>query len=438
MALHWRNTAMPPTPPRIIIKLNPAVASVPYQDGAQAALSGAAQFAWNSLTAAFPALGLSLNRLLKTQSQDQVQTLLNRAASNSGLTPPDLLNVMAIDFSGAIDVDALLNAVRALPFVEFAYVESPTALAVDPSNDPLAVAQVHLAPAPFGVEAFFAWSVPGADGTNVRFCDIEYGWNLTHEDLAGAGITPLNASVPGNDLHSTACLGIVVGQDNDRGIIGLAPKAKAAVVSALQPTLPDAFVLAVGFLQAGDVLLIEVQTAAGGPVEIDPHVTMLIHALTLLGIVVIEPAGNGHLDLDGTLRADGTSLQRGSFNFVDSGAIMVGARQALVRDPMSFTSFGSRVDCHAMGEAIVTTSVAPAQYMGLIPGTGFGGTSGASAIVAGAAVVSQGIARGRGQNLTPAQMRTLLSDAAFNTLSNNPAADRIGVMPNLKEIEQQI
>lgn len=423
--------------PRIIVKLNPALASLPYQDGAQAALSGAAQFAWNTLTATFPALGLSINRLLQTQSQSQLQSLLNQAAAHSGQTPPDLLHVMAIDYSGAVNVDTLLSAVRALPFVEFAYVESPTALAVDPSNDPLAVAQVHLAPAPFGVEAFFAWSLPGSDGTNVRFCDIEYGWNLTHEDLVGAGITPLNASVPGNDLHSTACLGIVVGQDNDRGIVGLAPKAKAAVVSALQPSLPDAFLLAVGFLQAGDVLLIEVQTL-GGPVEIDPHVTMLIHALTLLGIVVIEPAGNGHLDLDGMMRADGTSLQRGSFNFVDSGAIMVGARLALTQNPTTFTSFGSRVDCHAAGEAIVTTSVAPAQYMGVVPGTGFGGTSGASAIVAGVAVVAQGIARAQGQNLTPAQMRALLSDAAFNTLSANPAADRIGVMPNLKGISMQI
>jgi hypothetical protein len=40
------------------------------------------------------------------------------------------------------------------------------------------------------------------------------------------------------------------------------------VVSALQPSLPDAFVLAVGFLQAGDVLLVEVQNNFGGPVEI--------------------------------------------------------------------------------------------------------------------------------------------------------------------------
>jgi hypothetical protein len=52
------------------------------------------------------------------------------------------------------------------------------------------------------------------------------------------------------------------------GIVGLPPNATAAVVSALQPSLPDAFVLAVGFLQAGDVLLVEVQNNFGGPVEI--------------------------------------------------------------------------------------------------------------------------------------------------------------------------
>ncbi|MFI6870558.1 S8 family serine peptidase [Nocardia sp. NPDC050406] len=430
---------MPDVAPRIIVKLDPGQVSVPYQDNAHLALGGFAQLAWNTLTASFPGVDLALNRLFSTQSEGQVRALLDAAATNSGLTPPDLLNVMAVDFPRGIDPEGLLGFVRALPFVEFAYVETPTELAaVDPSNDLLAAAQFHLLPAPFGVEAFFAWSLPGADGANVRIADIEYGWDLTHEDLVGGNIAQLNASVPGHALHSTACLGILVGQDNDRGIVGLAPQAKAAVVSALQPSLPDAFVLAVGFLQAGDVLLIEVQSAGGGPVEIDPHVTMLIHALTLLGIVVVEPAGNGRQDLDALLRADGTSLQRGAFNFVDSGAIMVGARQALVQDPMSFTSFGSRVDCHAAGENIVTTSVAPAQYMGILPGTGFGGTSGASAIIAGTAAITQGIARARGTTLTPTQLRTHLSNPTFNTPTNNPATDRIGVMPNLKEIAARI
>ena len=69
---------------------------------------------------------------------------------------------------------------------------------------------------------------------------------------------------------------------------------------------------------------------------------------------------------------------------------------------------------------------------------GFGGTSGAGAIVAGAAVVLQGIARARGTLLTPDRMRDLLSDRGFNTSSANPSSDRIGVMPNLKEASQHI
>jgi microbial collagenase len=224
-------------------------------------------------------------------------------------------------------------------------------------------------------------------------------------------------------------------------VIGLAPRCTAAVASALQPTLPDAFPAAVGFLQAGDVLLIEVQGAANRPVEMDPHVAMLIRALTLAGIVVIEPAGNGMTDLDTIVRADGTGFQRGAFNFVDSGAVMVGARQAAVRARASFSNFGSRIDTHAFGEGVVTTSAAPGQpYRGILGAAlpGMGGTSGASALIAGAAVVLQGIARARGTTITPNRMRTLLSDPSFNTPTDNPSSDRIGPMPNLDAAAEHI
>jgi hypothetical protein len=69
--------------------------------------------------------------------------------------------------------------------------------------------------------------------------------------------------------------------------------------------------------------------------------------------------------------------------------------------------------------------------MGLNPAAGdpgFGGTSGASAIIAGAAIVLQGIARARGTELTPSRMRDLLS-GPFNTSSPDP----IGVMPDLEQ-----
>ncbi len=124
------------------------------------------------------------------------------------------------------------------------------------------------------------------------------------------------------------------------------------------------------------------------------------------------------------------------FNFFDSGAILVGARQAAVRARMPFSCFGNRVDCHAWGEGIVTTSSVAGPfgpYMGLNPiagDRGFGGTSGASAILAGTAIILQGIARAQGTLLTPTRMREILS-GSFNTGTDNP--DNIGVMPNLRE-----
>ena len=84
--------------------------------------------------------------------------------------------------------------------------------------------------------------------------------------------------------------------------------------------------------------------------------------------------------------------------------------------------------------------VQPAGGAGVNPlagDTGFGGTSGASAIVAGCAIVLQGIARARGTPLTPDRMRTLLS-GPFNTPSNDPGVDRIGVMPDLREAANRI
>lgn len=70
------------------------------------------------------------------------------------------------------------------------------------------------------------------------------------------------------------------------------------------------------------------------------------------------------------LRVDGTGLDRTANNFFDSGAIMVGARYAAVRARIPFSCYGSRLDCHAWREGIVTTSAAPGPsgpYRGVNP-----------------------------------------------------------------------
>jgi hypothetical protein len=63
----------------------------------------------------------------------------------------------------------------------------------------------------------------------------------------------------------------------------------------------------------------------------------------------------------------------------------------------------------------------------------FGGTSGASPIIVGAAAIIQGISFAvTGRKKGPIEMRTILT--GHGTPSANPDEDRIGVQPDLKEI----
>src|SRR5205085_3874840 len=62
--------------------------------------------------------------------------------------------------------------------------QAPRSLAED--GDFLETFQGYLDPAPLGIDARYAWTVAGGRGENVRICDIEYSWNLTHNDLLNA------------------------------------------------------------------------------------------------------------------------------------------------------------------------------------------------------------------------------------------------------------
>src|SRR5262249_7272540 len=126
----------------------------------------------------------------------------------------------------------------------------------------------------------------------------------------------------------------------------------------------------------------------------------------------------------------------------DSGTIMVGASTSTDRSPLPTiriqnglrygTNFGARVDCYAIGENIETTA-----KNGTPPYTPFfDGTSGASAIIAGAAISVQSIAEATyGFRLSPQQMRSILSNNLYGTPSlNGRDIDKIGVMPDLRRI----
>ena len=115
---------------------------------------------------------------------------------------------------------------------------------------------------------------------------------------------------------------------------------------------------------------------------------------------------------------------------------MVGAATSAVpHQRLGFSNFGSRIDCFAWGEDIDTCGDG---WMGTATDTyitGFGGTSGASPIIAGAALLLQSLrVASSSARYSPTELRRLLSDPALNTKSAYPAADHIGVMPNLRAI----
>lgn len=105
---------------------------------------------------------------------------------------------------------------------------------------------------------------------------------------------------------------------------------------------------------------------------------------------------------------------------------------------LGFSNFGSRIDCFAWGEHIDTSGDGAEGRDKHEYTTDFGGTSGASPIVTGCAVLLQSLRRSNGQSpFTPAEIRALLADSALNTSSANPGFDLIGVMPDLQSIVQQ-
>jgi hypothetical protein len=283
----------------------------------------------------------------------------------------------------------------------------------------------------------------------VNFVDMEQGWTLNHEDLVSKGITLISGMNQAYFGHGTSVLGEVVAVDNTIGNVGISPNISSArVVSQYRTSTnyntSDAILSATNALGFGDVLLLEAQTTVAGvsgylPIEVETAVFDSIRLATALGIIVVEAGGNGSNDLDTFTDTGGQQiLNRSSSNFKDSGAIMVGAASSTnPHSKLSFSNYGSRIDCYAWGQNIDTTGDGWTGNLTNTYTTGFGGTSGATPIITGAALCIQGISKSLPQLphiFSPLQMRSILSSTLTGTASANPATDKIGVMPNLRAI----
>jgi serine protease len=160
---------------------------------------------------------------------------------------------------------------------------------------------------------------------------------------------------------------------------------------------------------------------------------------------VVEAGGNGTnngsppaMDMDAYLNPAGLAiLNRDPANpdFRDSGAIIVSAATSLAPHArLAYGPHGRRIDCYAWAQNINTCSSDATGATNLYT-TSFGGTSGASPIVSGAALVVQGLSEAAlGFRFSPRQMRGILSDFATGTAPDPAESTAIGVMPNLRAI----
>ncbi len=442
-------------PPRIAIKLNPRAKlrterlPATVQTYLERVAPGAGRVA-------------HIQPLITSQKPEEVDALVRRAAElDPTYEPADFGAWLQLELEPARsheppagqfdaadpdDIDELVRRLHRLPEIDSAYAlrAGPPPSPVNALDDPRATNQGYLNAAPQGIDARYTWGFAGGDGAGIGFVDLEQGWNLSHEDLAAAGITLISGANTAYYSHGTAVLGEVLQVDNTLGGVGIAPAGVGRVISQHQPggyNTAAAIIDAVAHMAFGDVLLLEAQEydPVGGqyywPVEVADANYDAIRLATALGIVVVEAGCNGGYDLDAYVNLGGQAIfQRGAAGFRDSGAIMVGAGDAT--DPHArlwFSNHGSRVDVYAWGESVDTTSTDATGTDDTAYTGGFSGTSSASPIISGAAMVLQGIAEaGLGYRFSPRELRRLL--VIGGAPSASPASDRIGVMPNLRAI----
>ncbi|WP_280295837.1 S8 family peptidase [Nocardia abscessus] len=385
------------------------------------------------------------------------------------------------------ELDELAARLRAADEVAAAYVKPPAeppiapegaVTVIDRSTDEappvtpdFGERQGYLEAAPQGIDARWAWTVPGGRGSGVRVVDIEGAWRFTHEDLRvnqGGVIGGSPAPQQGWRDHGTAVAGAISGDVNAYGITGIVPEAYIRAVSIFGSGSAAAIRSAADVLNPGDVILLEVHRP--GPrfayanradqrgyiaIEWWPDDAAAIRYAVGKGVIVVEAGGNGGEDLDAALYdtrpAEFPSTWRNPFRGgeADSGAIIVGAGapppgfhgrdHGPARSRLEFSNYGERVDVQGWGLEVTTTGYGDLQggpdedlwYTDV-----FSGTSSASPIVVGAVTSYQGMSAAAAGRKKPAEVRARLRETGSpqTDAPERPATQRIGNLPDLKSM----
>jgi subtilisin family serine protease len=366
---------------------------------------------------------LSKHGLLKAEhSFRRLNRPTESLAPNATLHDDEKQRIVDLHFPATADPDTIVSELRALPEVERAVIK-PTAIPPQAfPTDPLVGTSDIVSVNPttglenewylFRCQSDQAWSQ--ATGQNVVIADIDFGFLVTHQDLApNLDLThAYNAYDGSNNVsagslvdHGTGVLGLAAAANNGLGMAGFAYGATLWPVQANDGSgsaLPgDAFANAIDWVTNQNangsrvVINLEVQTANYGNYEMYPAVNLAIRTAIAKGIVVCVAAGNGNKDA-GT-GDDGNPIQL-------TGSILVGATQY---DPVTnmrawFSNYGPRIVVSAPGDQnhdVTCSNAANDAYR-----NGFGGTSGATPKVSG----SVALMLEANPSLTPDQVKQIL------------------------------
>lgn len=395
---------------------------------------------------------ISLRRLFKNHTEQKLSKQQDIFQHRSKTELADLNSYFAIETQSVQEAIQIVTQLNNLESVEIAYVEPSPVPAGDiaPTTPDFTASQLYLNQAPEGIDALYAHTLLGGDGNGITITDIEGNWQTSHEDLDKAASGFLIGDVIADQSwldHGTAVIGVLIGSDNGYGITGIAPEAELGMISIGSMSPAEAIYNAIDSLDAGDIILIELQ--APGPrhdfavrQDQEGYICMeywqanydAIKYAWAKGIVVVEAAGNGGENFDDQAMYG----ELFDTTYRNSHALLVGAGYPassptdLERE--SYSNYGERVNLQGYGSEVYTTGYGdlfdgggdPDQYYT----TGFGGTSSASPIIAGAAATVQGYMKANfGTVLTSDYIRDILYETGTAQLGNT--LEHIGPRPNL-------
>lgn len=282
--------------------------------------------------------------------------------------------------------------------------------------------QDYLLNKPGHLNVVAAWDL-GLTGKGQVVYDMEFNWNYAHADLPlnvtttpfkGVPYDPYFAQDAEGIQHGTGVAGVIVGQANGFGILGMAPVAefrtmpldKSLDYAPVQQLESQLMEYVVGKVNGGRVLLVEfgigqnAELTVAVPSEAYTVFFKEFVDLTTLGMVIVDAAGNAGLDLNDPnhvkLYKDVYCGPAGCPNLAtdDSGALMVGSSEGANLKKKATSNCGNRVNVFAWGAGVVTTGYG--DHPMSVPGdpnqwytAQFGGTSAAAAEIAGIVLLLQ-------------------------------------------------